>query len=426
MTPFLLFASCEIVFVWPSAIYAQITELSPDAYPALVITLAFIAFLLGYLIFNRVLGYHSAMPGIFLNNGLTLTYPRKVYFFTIAAFALFLCAAGLYLYQGIPPFIKAVTGLIRGKNPQDMISLMSEARKYITKAHYFGGAYRGQGLIREVMSIGWPYLFALSALICCKTKKLNWAALSCILFAGLFIFIAGDGTRAPFLWSLIYLVIVASLVIKLNWRSMTGVIAALFVCLTLISVASPKLYSVLGKKGAVATAGKNLADRIFLGNGLDNIYVMEFIRSGKLQYRGGNVHLQKALNSIPGIQSGTPFSRELNQLIHPGKKSTSYSSMTYIGTIYVDFGLLGVIIVYFLLGVMIAFSELIIFTRKKSLTELPLLAFAVIYLGRMSFSGPIGFGSSFIAVYACYLMIKFLLEVQYAALSPIKKEALEC
>ena len=31
-------------------------------------------------------------------------------------------------------------------------------RKELTKSYYFGGAYRGQGLVLTVIGVGWSYL----------------------------------------------------------------------------------------------------------------------------------------------------------------------------------------------------------------------------------------------------------------------------
>lgn len=421
ITPFLLFAVCEIVFVWPSTIYAQSIELSPDAYPVFVVGLGFLSFLFAFVLFRRVFKYKTKMPDLFLKKSLIQKYPERCYFIAIFLAFIFLCAIGLYLYEGIPPLIKAIIGLIKGESGKEMASLVSSSRKYITKAHYFGGKYRGQGLIREFMYIGWPYLLSLSLLLYYKTKKFLWISISSILFLFLFIFVAGDGTRAPFLWCLVYLIFVISLVIKLKFRSMILVIICLFFLLMAISFLSPKLQGVLGKKDVIVLAGKKLTHRIFLGNGIDNVCVIEFIRSGSLDYRGGDVHFQKIMSSLPGVRYGIPFSRELNQLLHPHRQSTSYSSMTYLGTIYIDFGLIGVVFIYFLLGAVIAFAQSVIFTRKKRLLELPLITFAIFYLGRMFFNGIIGFISSFIVVLVCYFAIKFCLEIQYFALSRDEK-----
>ena len=45
-------------------------------------------------------------------------------------------------------------------------------------------------------------------------------------------------------------------------------------------------------------AGFQLAKRIFLGNGKYNVYIIEFIRSGKLKHKNGDVHFQKLVCSM--------------------------------------------------------------------------------------------------------------------------------
>ena len=393
--------------------------MTPDAYPVLIAVFAFLFFLIGNFLSCFIFKYKTNTPGRFQRKNLIRAYPQHNYLIAILLASVLLCIAGLYLYEGVPPLVKAIAGLARGESGEEMALSVGTARKHISKAHYFGGKYRGQGVIKEFMRIGWPFLLALSLLLFYKTKKFLWIGISSVLFLCTFVFVAGDGTRGPILFCIIYLFIVMSLVVKIKFRLVPLIIAGIFFIAMGISFLSPKLHWMLEKESVVIPASKRIANRIFLGNGIDNIYVIEFIRSGELDYRGGSVHLQKIINSMPGIRYGVPFPRELNQLIHPHKKSTFYSSMTYLGTVYVDFGLIGIIIIYFFLGVIIAFAQVIIFTRKKRLLELPLIAFALFYLGYMSINGPVGFIASFVVVLVCYFVIKFCIEIQYFALKKI-------
>lgn len=289
VTPFLFFMACEIVFVWPSTIYAQLTGISPDAYPLVVATTASFSFMFAFLIFGKALPYKSNIPDEFLKKDLGLKYPQTYYLVSIALFSLMLFAMGLYLYQGMPVLVKAIVGLIKGQSGSESAAMVSSGRKYITKAHYFGGSYRGQGLIRMFMRIGWPYLLSLSLLFYYKTRRFLWIVISCFLFLALFTFVAGDGTRSPFLWCIVYLVFLSSLILKLEVRSIAIFVVCLFFLLVGISFLSPKLQSTLGQDNIISVVSSKLAKRIFLGNGKYNVYIIEFIRSGELKHKNGEI-----------------------------------------------------------------------------------------------------------------------------------------
>ena len=80
------------------------------------------------------------------------------------------------------------------------------------------------------------------------------------------------------------------------------------------------------------------------------------------------------------------------------ESTTSFSSTTYLATLYVDFGLIGVLIGYLFIGSFIAFAEWLLYSNPKTPTRLVVAGLVGFYLGIMSLNGFIGFFSSFIVV----------------------------
>jgi len=422
ITPFLFFATYEIITLWPSTIYAYYTGLSWDAYPILVAGLGFACFLGGFTLFRWLRLGQSRSPKAFLALSLEVPLSQTRYLIGITLTAIVLLGMGLYLYQGIPPFIKFILGLI----PEATTDFVRESRKLFTKSHFFGGEYRGQGLIRSFMGVGWPFLLSVSIAIYCKTKKKVWTLVSLILLLLSFIFIAGDGTRSPFIFAMTYVLIVISMIRQLKIRHLILVVVSLFLITIGLSLASGKIIIGVKEQGITFAINKVLK-RVALGNGINSVYVIEFIHSGMLDYRHGEVHWQKVIASLPGVRSGeVPFSHELGILRH-AKGKTTFASTTYLGVIYADFGLVGVMIVYMMIGCMLGLIQLILYSGRKTPVQLALVGFATFYLGKMSLNGFVGFTSSYVVVLAVCLI--FIIGASLEAIfvvhrpAPISKKA---
>ena len=401
ITPFLLFAVLEMTVLWPSVIYAYYRGLSRDAYPMVVTALAFACFLAGFATFRWLRLGQARSPKGFLVSPLEMPLSQTRYIVAITLTTIVLLGMGVYLYRGIPPFIKYLLGWA----PAETTHFVSESRKLFTKSHYFGGEYRGQGLIRSFMGVGWPFLVAISLTIYDKTKKKCWLLVTLFFLLLSFVFVAGDGTRAPFIFAMLCILIVISMIRRLRISYYLLIIIGLFVITIGLSLASGKI--IYGEQNRDITfAMQKILKRISVDNGINSVSVIEFVRSGILDLRGGEVHWEKALNALPGPRfSKLPFSHELSHLLGKGSE-TSFSSTTYMGTIYVDFGLAGVITVYTMIGCTIGLVHRILFNGKKTPLRLAVIGFTTFYLGMMSLNGFVGFISSYIVVIVVYFIFK--------------------
>ena len=149
--------------------------------------------------------------------------------------------------------------------------------------------------------------------------------------------------------------------------------------------------------------------------------MIEFVRSGILDYGYGEVHRLRVVACLPGVQSGeVPFSYELG-ILRDAKGKTTYASTTYLGAIYADFGLVGVMVVYMMLGCVFGLIQQILYSGQKTPLQLALAGFTAFYLGKMSLSGFVGFISSYVVVLAVCCM--FIIGASLASIFVVHRPA---
>jgi hypothetical protein len=237
------------------------------------------------------------------------------------------------------------------------------------------------------MEVGWIYLLGVGVTLWAARQSRRWLYASGLLLSGAFIFIAGDGTRAPFLWALVYLLVLGSFLRPISYRAVGLTMIAVMVGAFAIGALSPKLRFVFASENPVETVWYRLTSRIFIGNGGNTVRSIELVRSGSWEHRLGNVHVTSFLNMVPGV-STEPFARELFLTVNPGSRATTYSSTTYLGQVFVDFGLAGCVLIFAMLGGLFAWVQMLLLRLPKTPLLLPLAAFIVLILGRVSLSGP--------------------------------------
>lgn len=411
VTPFLIFAAFEMISLWPSTISAYYTGLSSSAYPILVAGLGFASFLAGFAFFRWLPGGRVRSPKTFLSLPIQLPIPATNYIMGLALTTLILLGMAWYRFQGIPPVIYFLLGQLGLASPVTT-GFVQTSREFLNKAHFFGGQYRGQGLTTSFMHTGWPFLLAICLSIYDKTRKKSWLLASILFFLFTFIFIAGEGTRSPFIFAMLYVLVVISMLKRLKTRFLVLIGVTLFAVTIVLSLSAGKIET-NDPNSSLNYAIQRILTRIALDDGIDSVYVIEFVESGILDYRYGAVHWQKAILALPGPAGGLPFSRELSVLLHK-KSATSFSSTTYLATLYIDFGLTGVMLGYLMIGCTIGLAQRILFSGKKTPLQLALVGYTTFYLGFMSLNGGIGFISSYVVVLAIYFIF-----VVGASLRPI-------
>ena len=409
-TPFLLFGMFELISLWPATIYAYYAGISRDEYPIFVAGIGFAFFIVGFVTFRWMKFGNSKRPGPFLQSPIVLNLSQKSYIWGSVVTAAFLLALGLYLYRGLPPFTKYLLGMV----PNATADYVHESRMIFTKSHYFGGTYRGQGIIRSFMEVGWPFLFVISMMLFIKTRKIFWLFFMFIFFLVSAMYISGDGTRAPLIFFIIFLIIAVSLVTRVRIIKMVLLAVVIYVLMIALSLGSGKTAIdtqdlILETVIKVFFTDRNSPlQRIATtkSNGVNTVQVIELVREGILDYQFGEIHAQKAVLALPGKAGGVPFSRKLSELLQK-ESATSFASTTYLATLFVDFGLLGVIFGYLVLGCLLGLVHQILFNSSKTPLNIVLISFAALYLGKMALNGFIGFFSSYVVVVAVWFIFCF-------------------
>jgi hypothetical protein len=129
---------------------------------------------------------------------------------------------------------------------------------------------------------------------------------------------------------------------------------------------------------------------IFIGND-QLIHVIELVRSGQLPLRLGDIHRVDILNALPGGQAEMAFSHELFLILcqEAERTRTTFSSMTYIGKLYGDFGWLGCVAGYLLMGAATALASRRLFQGPKTPLHTATVGGICLQLGHLNFKGPV-------------------------------------
>jgi len=391
-TPILLFSGL-MIFTYYTSIVSFDNISNNNLLPSFIIFIAYFSLNTGYKIFIKNNESTKKMTNQFKNKSYhdSVNY-QKNYIYVIIPLALSLIIIGSVLYQGLPPTISNFSSIFRnGINLSDAIGI-TESRRELTKGHYFGGEYTGQGLLRTVLRIGWSYTLCLTFIIFYRTKSKTIFRKETLLFIVVFIlsfvYITGDGTRGPFVELLIHLAIAFSFMGTIRFKHIILGVIVTFSLLIFLSINSMKMFNFLGNDGFIISAINSIIERIVIGNSINDIRAINYINNGQLSFQFGRIHLVQLLNSIPGIQYDLPFSYTLGQLY--GSGDTTYLSTTYVSIVYADFTILGIIILYSFLGIFIGKLQRYIYNMKKNSLNLTLIFFIIFRLAYIQTTGIIG------------------------------------
>lgn len=387
MTPFLVLMINELFRIMPSFVYASITGIS-DGYPLFVFFVGYLMLVIGFLFSVSKSYYRSGVPRQFVEKKINPVMQKRA-FMVIFIFSGVLILLGVYLYQGVPPVMDGFAALIKGDDLDQVAGTIGSSRKEITKSHVFGGQYRFQGLIRTIQGCWWPFIVALALSIYWQNKEKNWLLISSFLFFLSFAFIAGDGTRAPFLETIIIYIILYSYINRISFKAICyGFFAIVFLAI-LMSLYSPKMGFLVGQQNFIIDAVGKIFSRIFIGNSINDVLAIEYIRDDIIDFRLGSLHLRDLKATMPGIHGDVPFAYELYLIMNPLGQGTTYATGTYLTKAYVDFGIFGVTIIYFFLGLSLGIVQKVIFRFYKDPLNLVFLSIFSYYCGSVVLIGPI-------------------------------------
>lgn len=421
ITPFMFLMYFELIRILPAFFVADNIGIANDLFPLLVALTGYFFLLFGFVSAyfakpnssKRVLHFHAIQK---YDN---CSRSNKVDAGAILLLSFFLTGLGLFFYQGLPATINSVLGLLGGAG-DELARMVTSQRLELTKGAYFGSAYRGQGLIRTVLEIGWT-------LVCCytllnavnrKTSR-GWMVFGLSIFLA-WLFVAGDGTRGPYLHLLIVVIAAYSFYRALSVRFVFIAGFAIIVLAILLSSYSGKMFFILAdpSRSFFSEAFSRIFSRIFLGNALNDVRIIELINSGEWEVRLGANHIRNFITSIPGIRYGKPLGYDLFIHLNPGSSRTTFASGTYLSHVFVDFAWFGIIFLNFIAGCFVGLIQRSIFLLKKSLWSISIAATLAFYAARVVSVGFNGVISNFVIILflcICFYFFRSFMRIYYSS-----------
>ncbi len=404
LTPVSIFLALEVM-MWFAPVFLYATGQIGSPYPCFVILFGTNAFLMGYWLAVGVTRRSNLFP---VNYSLKSVIPYAEdnrHIFVISLLLLLSLLLGFLYYRGIPPIVNAIVGLLSGKDFASSRRFVSSSREYLTKSHYFEGKYLGQGLIQRLLFVTSFYSLSISMILLLLKKNLKWMVIALIVFLSSFIWVAGTGRRGHFLWGLIVVGIILSYCYRINIRTVLSFFAILFILFLGSTTLLPRYSIRTSRVETLKEIFASAVERIFLGNSVNDVHIIELVRNNTLELRHGQQLLSRTMNALPAVTYARPLAYELFKALNPRKRKTTYLSPTYTGVVYIDFGLPGVIIIYFWIGFVIHVMHLKLLAFPSRLTDVVFLAFVVYYLGEISVSGLVGFISRMVPLLVVHFSV---------------------
>jgi len=409
VTPFMVIASFEILWTWPASIYSQVIDVS-DAYPAILMALAFCTFLAGYRIAVGSVRVIRAQIRSFSDRPIERDYSEAAYLVTIVAAGTVLFFLGRYLHEGLPPITRTLIDLWRGSDHATAVGELSTARESM-KGYYFDtGVYRGQGAILTMLQVGWPYLSLMAFLLFKATKRRAWLVTLGITLLMSVWFVGATGQRTPVVMVFVYLAIGVSYCKRLKATGLLRTIAGILIIAFLVTPFSGQLVGDIGDDNFISTVMDKATRRILLGDGITVIEIVRFIEDGALSYGYGRIHLEKFLTALPGVTYGIPFSMQL-QALSGAESKTAFRSTTYFGVLYADFGPIGVVAFYALIGMFAGKAQNYLFQTRKYISSLPARTFVTLYSSALVLGSSVSMMASLFVVMLFFASVKTCLVI---------------
>ena len=193
---------------------------SRDVWAILVTLSGFLAFQLGFVL---VLGKRN-LALQFVDSAVEDRHAESAVAGGLVAGVGVLIGLSFFYYRGWPPLLAVLGDAITGRFPEtDVDSLLKIRRFELTKGHYFGGEYRGQGLVSEGLKIGWSYLVCVAFILHRRTRRVSWLVVAVVLAVGCFFVLVGAGVRWNVVLFFVTLVVLSSYLRRLRVRVLAAV-----------------------------------------------------------------------------------------------------------------------------------------------------------------------------------------------------------
>lgn len=312
-----------------------------------------------------ILSAGSVMLGFYMANGIRDPKPIAATFLpsknlrtAVVVTVLVLFAFQIYAHNGIPPYGPAVRSMFTGDGESRVI--LRDTRQVLTKGQLIGVAYRGQGVIKILTETGWQLVIGTIGASYGFRKPLFSLPASAALVTFGVLNISTNGVRAAVIGlAAAGLLAFASVrKISLSRRATIAVFGAAFLLLIIPLSKSAQQSSGLADRAAAVVG------RVSSGNGDHDADILILLETGELEQQNGAIFAEKTAAMVPGVTAGNgePFALRLTRMIYDvSETNTSYSTPTQLGLLVADGGNAGVVVGYFLTGIVIAVSWRIVY-----------------------------------------------------------------
>lgn len=407
-TPFFVFAALDVLFSWNYWLLFLDVDVDVTPHALIVSMLATTSFLMGCIFLSAYAATWSTGGGTACRLKQYLAKPFIKRSPAISSLVL-VCllaigiGAGFAYHRRTPPTIEGAMVLLEEGDLQEARSIVKTGRIQVTKSHVFGGSYHGEGIFKGFMMTAWTYGLTLSLLLAFTDRRARWKFFVLLFLFGTYYFVAGTGERRNFLAAIVVVMTGLSFVVHIGFKKAAGAGAMLLLLMALLTFLLPR-YQIKNTGGEqVYEIFRSIAVRIFMGSKINNVRLMNFLEKGTLEHSFGEAHLNAFLNALPGIHR-PPLSAQLGAMI--GANKTTYASGSYQGKVYLDFGSIGIAIIYFGLGVFVALVFHFLLSFPKRLENIALMALLIFRLGHMSMAGGlITFFSTAVPIVSIHLLV---------------------
>jgi oligosaccharide repeat unit polymerase len=385
-TPFFALFAMELITIWPTMIVAYISRASTDAYLYLLVLGTTLFLFGGYLAGAAAFKIDRAAAHHFHARPIVPPPPGSLAAIWLISFAILL-GASLYAANGIPPLWKA---LLAG--PSEMIATMvRESRLEATKGHYFGGEYRGQGIVKTLMLVGPSFLVAAAGFgLVLKPSRLRLALFLGSIGLGI-LFAMSIGSRGPAVNVVLSSLTVSALLWRLRVRHLIAALLVFLAATIFISAAMPRYYSsfVEGGLSYLPDSVAAVVERVSVGNASNSVLAVEAGRVGLLGRNLGEEHLDTLVRFLPNSAGGLPLAADLTMLRRGNVNTTTFTTPTWLAATYLDFGLFGSMVAFLILGVGVAFAERWMFGQRKTVIAVSLAGVLTLGIAMATVTSPL-------------------------------------
>jgi len=312
--------------------------------------------------------------------------------------------AMLALYGGLPP---GMVALVISLSDGDLLTAareLSGLRAELSKSHYFGGNYSGQGIFILLNEISWQIglvMCVLNRFAKTSNKLPLWLFLLIFIF-GLFS-LFGASTKGPAAWGLVAVFIGVTHLRRVKIKLIIRATIAVFGFVFLLVMLQPNRYD--ETQGVIAAVGAAMAKRVFLSNGNNTYELITRVHEGEISMRYGLEHLTQFLNALPGVQYAVPFANDLFFIINPGfnLSKTTFATYSYMGSMFLDFGLIGIVLISFITGLIVQLIYRLCLSSARTTLNIAFTSVLTLHLGKVVNGGLISLGALSVVLLLIYM-----------------------